>query len=101
MTKTVWVTNKSSHDFSPAEKFGRLEYLTEGVLPSKFSVNMLYRTFIEKTKNAKQDDFILMSGPSSALSVIVAIMAARFGVVNLLIHDTKEKKYEERSLVLR
>lgn len=100
MLKTIWVTNKSGHDFSPAEKFGRIEYLTEGILPSKFSINMLYRMFTEKMANAKQDDYILMSGPSSALSVAVAIMAAKHGIVNLLIHDTKDKRYEERSLVL-
>jgi hypothetical protein len=27
-------------------------------------------------------------------------MAAKHGIVNLLIHDTKDKRYEERSLVL-
>jgi hypothetical protein len=99
--KKVWITNKSGHDFSPAEKFGQLLFLTSGVLPSKFSVNMLYRTFVEALENSSPNDYILIAGPSTALAVLVAIFAQKHGRVNFLIHDTKDNKYEERCLVLR
>lgn len=95
---TVYVVNKGGHDFSPASKYGRLVYLSEGLV-SPFSVDKMYREFVEKFHDSGPDDFILMTGLSVMNSIACATFACKHdGRLNLLLY--RNKKYITRTLLL-
>ncbi len=93
----VYVVNNTNHDYSKAEQYGELVYVTKGKLPI-FKTNtvraMLEKGLVKFTK----DDYLLISGP-----VIVNIMAAtilynKFDTVKFLIFDAKQQDYVVRHL---
>lgn len=93
--KKVYIPNKSGHDFSAAEKFGELVYLTRGNI-DRFGVTNLYREIIEGMEEATEHDFWLISSLAIVNSIGCAILARKFGKVNFLIF--KEGIYVERTL---
>jgi hypothetical protein len=90
--------NRSSHDFSAAQRYGELHFLSEGPI-SKYAVTKIYRQFAEDFRQSTPDDYVMISG----LTVMVSIACASFaflhgGRLNLLIF--KDGKYVERKLML-
>ena len=53
--KKVFIVNKSTHDFSPAEQYGDIVFLTEGIM-DRYATNNIFRTF----KNAMKDSNIVI-----------------------------------------
>ena len=51
MKSKVYIINNSGHDYSLAEEYGELIFLTEGNL-KPFSLNQYYRILAEKMKDA-------------------------------------------------
>ena len=97
----VFVVNKSTnrgtgHDFSPAEKFGEIIFLSEGPM-NRYSTNNMHRKFSDIMKDSTGEDYIV---PCS-LNVMNAIASSVFAVMhkrlNLLLF--KEGDYVERNLV--
>ena len=93
----VYVVNNVHHDFSKAEQYGELVYVTKGKLPI-FKTSIV-RAMLEKglAKFTKYD-YLLISGP-----VIVHIMAAtllfnKFDTVKFLVFDAKQQNYVVRHL---
>ena len=95
--KTVYILNKASHDFSAAERFGKLVYCTEGTL-DKLDVAQMYRQLSAALSASSPDDYILLTSLTSLCSVASAIMADQHGQVNFLIHTSNG--YVERTLYL-
>lgn len=93
----VYIVNKAGHDFSRAERFGELVYLSEGPI-NRFSLTAMYREFSEKLKDSSLDDFILPTGFSIMTMVAAIIFAHKHGRINVLLF--KEGDYIERNLVL-
>lgn len=94
----VFVVNRSGHDFSAAQQFGELHFLSEGPI-NKYAVTKIYRQFAEQFRRSAADDYIMISG----LTVMVCIACSSFaylhgGRLNLLIY--KDGKYIERKLML-
>src|SRR5215510_11591198 len=73
----VYVPNKSFHDFEAATRFGEFVYLTQGRLPPKFNMNDVARRCQEVLQDAREFDYLLISGPHSVCSVATAILAYR------------------------
>lgn len=96
MTK-VYVINKSGHDFSPAEKFGELVYLSEGEV-NIFHVQQMYRQFSSVLKDSGPRDFILTTGLTIMSCVATAIMARKHGIVNILLFHAETRTYKVRTL---
>lgn len=93
----VWVVNDYDHDFSDAERFGRLIALSTGRV-NVFQTHRLKKTFEARMENCQKDDYILLSG-AQVLNVIAAMtMAKKVGCVNLLIYDAIRKEYVPREL---
>lgn len=97
----VYVVNKSTnrgtgHDFSPAEKFGEIIFLSEGPM-NRYSTNNMHRKFGEIMDKSGPEDYIV---PCS-LNVMNAIASSVFAVMhkrlNLLLF--KDGEYLERNLV--
>jgi len=97
MRRKVYIPNKSIHDFSAAEKFGDLVFLSEGNI-SKYKTSRIYRNFIEKLKESKEDDYLMISGLTILNIIASLIMYSLHGKVNLLMFKgtRKEKYYIER-----
>ncbi len=91
----VYIPNKSGHDFSAAERFGTLIYLTRGNI-DRFGVTNLYRELMEIMVDAQVEDHWLVSSLAIVNAVGVGILARKFGKVNFLIF--KEGIYVERTL---
>jgi len=94
---TVYVVNDGGHDFSAAEKFGPLVFLSKGPI-NRYAITQMYRKFSDVLKNSKPYDYILCTSLTQMNMVATAIMAAKHGKINLLIH--KNDGYIARSLKL-
>lgn len=93
----VFVVNRSAHDFSAAEKFGELVFLSEGPI-NRYAVNNIHRIFSEKMKNSSPDDYIVPCSLNVMNIIAGAIHARNHGNLNLLLF--KEGVYLERNIVI-
>jgi hypothetical protein len=94
---TVYVVNKSAHDFSAAEEFGQLKFLSSGSR-DRYAVNSIHRDFYEILSKSKPEDYILICGLTVMNCIACAIFAALHGKLNLLIF--RKGSYLERNLVI-
>lgn len=83
MNPKVYVPNKSHHDFSEAERFGELVFLTEGIV-NRYNVNDICRRCASVMHDASEGDHILISSLTVINMIAAAIMAHKFGRVNFL-----------------
>ncbi len=91
----VYVPNKAGHDYSSAERFGSLVFLTEGTV-KRYNTNTIYRIFCDGLAESECRDFLLVSSLPILNSIATGILAYKFGQVNyLLFHDGS---YLERSV---
>lgn len=93
----VYIVNKAGHDFSRAEEFGELIYLSEGPI-NRYSLTAMYRTFHEGLKDSRKDDYILPTGYSIMTMVAAVIFSNMHGKINILLY--KDGNYMPRSLML-
>jgi len=99
--KLVFVPSKG-HDFTPAEKFGTLVYLTEGHV-SRLNVNQLFRQVQDGMRDAREEDMLLLTGINVLNCLAAAIMARRFGRLNILLYklnEGRDAEYVMRSIYL-
>lgn len=81
----VYVLNRGAHDYSQAERFGELVYVTDGLL-SKLATGVMYRTLEKAFADSEPTDYILLSSLTTLCSLAVALFAVLHGRVNLLIY---------------
>lgn len=93
----MFIPNKSAHDFSDAERFGELRFLTSGHM-RRYAVNTLYRDIIEKMKDAEIDDYMLVCSLPILNCLATGILARRFGRINFLLW--RDNSYIERTVNL-
>ena len=92
----VFVVNKSAHDFSPAEKFGEIVFLSEGPM-NRYATNNMVREFNEIMNDSDEHDYIVPCSLNVMNSLACAIFAHKHGKLNLLLF--KQGEYIERNLV--
>ncbi len=97
---TVYVVNKSSHDFSSAEEYGTLKFLSEGMM-NKFEANHMARTFKEALEHSSASDYILPCGLSVMNMIACAMFATMHGRLNLLLFYSRTKSYKEVNLIFK
>ncbi len=91
---SVYIINKSGHDYSSARKYGKLVYLTEGlIVPDKITLH--YRILAEKMRGAKPGDYILVTSIASINCIAGWIIGTLGFPLNLLIYNNKHRKYLE------
>ena len=98
----VFVINKSCHDYSAAEKYGTLHYLTESSY-NRFSTGKMYRSFLKGLKDSKPEDYLLVSGLTIMSSIACSMFAAKHKRLNLLLYNSGpnvEEGYVKRTIVL-
>ena len=98
--RTVYIINKSSHDFEPAKKFGKLEYLSYGRW-YRYDQNKIFREFLHRLRESNPDDLILLTGLPTMQAIACSIMVYLHGRLNTLSFKQRkgEKFYIERNLV--
>ena len=92
----VYIVNKSSHDFSAAEKFGKITFLSEGPV-NRYSTNSMYSKFYDILKDSSKGDYIVPCALNVMNSMACAIFAHLHGSLNLLLY--KNGDYIERNHV--
>ena len=92
----VYIVNKSSHNFSPAEEYGKLVFLSEGSM-NRYGTNNMVREFSERMKNSSPGDYIVPCSLNVMNAIACAIFAHKHGVLNLLLFRRGE--YIERNHV--
>jgi len=101
MTK-IFVANRSYHDYSDAERFGELIYLTDGSLRS-FSVSQMFRVVEDHLIDSSQEDIILISGLSVFNSLLCGYFSYAHGRLNMLIYKRKKSgpgHYEYKEVLM-
>lgn len=96
----VYIVNHGCHDHSDAERFGKLIFLSEGAV-NRYAVAVMYREFIEKMKDSKPEDYILLTGLSVMSSLACAIFARKHGRLNMLLYKATRAPGEEGHYVER
>lgn len=100
--KTVYIINKSAHDYEDAKQYGDFVFLSEGTF-DKFDTNKIYRQFYEILASSKPDDYILLTGLPIMQGIAMTIMSALHGRLNLLLFKGGKNGsfYIERNLVTK
>ena len=92
----VYIVNKSAHDFSAANKYGEIIFLSEGSM-NRYSVNNMMRQFTDRMKDSHEDDYLVPCSLNVMNSVASSILSFKHGKLNLLLF--KEGNYIERNIV--
>jgi len=95
----VYIINRASHDYTEAEKYGNIVYLSEGSI-NRYATNKIYRQFNEILKDSSPDDYILLTGLTVMTSIACSIFAVKHGRLNLLIFRPNTFTYAERRLII-
>jgi len=96
-SKKVYIVNKSSHNFSAAEQFGEIVFLSDGPM-NRYSTNNMFRTFKDIMKDSTPDDYIVPCSLNVMNAIACAIFSFKHGTLNLLLF--KHGKYIERNHTL-
>jgi len=99
----VFIPNRSGHDFSAAESYGELVFVSEGYI-KKYNIAEMYRLCAEVIEASDETDYILQTGLPTLFGVLCASFAFKHGRLNLLLHEVNTSmphgRYVERQLVL-
>ena len=96
--RKVFVANRSGvHNYSAAEEFGDIIFVTEGRI-NRLNTTAMVIAFQEALANSSPEDFILTTGPSVLNCVGCAVFAHMHGRINLLLY--KNLEYKPREIML-
>jgi len=95
--RKVYVVNRSAHDFSSAESYGELIFMSEGKM-NRFGTNDMIRQFGDAMRESEKDDYLLLCSLSVMNAIAAAVFARKHGTLNLLLY--KDGRYVERNHVL-
>lgn len=85
----VFVLNRGAHDYSRAERFGELVYLTDGML-AKNATSVMFRIMREAFKDSAPEDFIVISSLSTLCSIACSEFSIKHGKLNLLLFNGED-----------
>ncbi len=98
---TVYIINDSGHNFDAAKKWGELDVLTTGSV-NKFKVSEMFRR-LHRLGLSKPDDYLLMAGPPTLVTVAGCYFVSLHNRLNLLLYrdDRGQDSYVVRRLDFR
>lgn len=92
----IFIPNKSGHDFSDAQRYGSLIYVTSGMI-NRFAVGHMARKWMQSLLNSKKEDFILVTSLTILTVIGAAIFGHLHGRINLLLF--RNNKYIARTVI--
>jgi len=93
----VFIANSGAHDYSDAERYGELVFVTKGTI-AKHGVGTMARAWALALKGSTEEDFIISSSLTTLCSLGTAIFARKHGCLNLLMF--RNGKYVSRKVML-
>lgn len=98
MNNIVFVVNKGCHDYSIAERFGKLVFLSNGPVP-RYDTTKMLRLFEPIIKeHAKNTDYLLLGGLSIMSVIACTLFSQKHNCLNLLLYSTKDAEYILRKI---
>lgn len=97
MKPRVWVVHNRGHDLTEAKRYGEVVSLLEGNV-NVFDITSRLSEIREKLKEAKQDDFILLSGYALLNVLAAGVLLEKFGSLKILVFDGIRRDYKLRTL---
>lgn len=95
--KTVFIPNYKNYDVSDAEHFGKLVFVTEGIVDISNLTN-LASAIVSKLKQAKEDDYLVIIGAPIVNAICFTYLMGLFGRVNMLLFDARTRRYCVRTI---
>ena len=95
---SVYVPSKSSHDYSNAQQWGDLVFMSEGPI-NRFNTNHMCRMFWHHLKHSNSEDFVLQTGLRVMSDLACALFSHLHGGLNILIYDETSNSYRPRRMV--
>lgn len=95
--RTVFIANRSYHDYTPATSFGKLVFLSQGQV-NKMEIGAIYREFEQGLKDSHEHDLFMPTALPILCGIGTAIMVAKHGKVNYLIFQ--HGRYFEKTIDL-
>ncbi len=89
----VWILNDGGHDYSKAERHGRMVPMTTGGI-NPFSPDRLMVNLASRIRNAVEEDFVISGGSPMLNSILSAMWLTRFDKIKWLVWSNKQSKYE-------
>ena len=96
--RKVYIVNRGMHDYSGAEEFGEIIYMTEGVQNRTAMANMV-RMFRPIIRKSNKMDYIVISSLSTMVAVACVLFVIKHRRLNVLLFDAKESIYLVRELL--
>lgn len=96
--RKIYIPNRSSHDFSAAESFGELVFVTNGRV-NRYDTNQMHRDVEIALCDSTENDYIIITSLSSLCSILTSFFVQKHGKLNLLLFENKSKTYVERNHV--
>ena len=84
----VFVTNFQAKNFTPAEKFGDIVFITKGFMPLD-DMNLIRKKLEAYIDISDSSDFVILIGPTVILGMFTMLWAAKHGYMNLLSRETR------------
>lgn len=101
---TVFVVNKGCHDYSQAERYGPIVYLSDRSM-NRFDLSAIWRKFEPPLAQSNKEDYILICGLSVMSVVATSIFVSRHGRLNLLLFKgnkgMKDGEYVEETIIFK
>jgi hypothetical protein len=89
----VWLINEGGHDYTKAERFGRVMPITTGSINS-FNPDRLMVVISTRLRVAAVDDFLTISGSPMLNALAIAMWLRRFGKANILQWSFRDDEYK-------
>ena len=93
----VYVVNNANHDYSKAEQYGELVYITKGRVPI-FKTSTVRAMLEEGLVDFTEDDYLLLAGPAILSVMASVVLFNKFETVKFLVFDAKQQDYVVRHL---
>ena len=97
-TSKVYVPNRGSgHDYSSAEEYGSLVFVTSGAV-NPYNTGAIYRKWYDALKDSSPQDYIVSTSLNVLCMIGAGMFAAKHGRLNILLF-TKSGTYKKREIV--
>jgi len=93
---TVYIVNKSYHNFDAVAPFGTPKFLSDGIM-NRYGTNFMARQFEEAMEGSLPSDYLVPCSLNVMNMIAAAIFVHKHGRLNLLLY--KKGTYIERNLV--
>jgi len=97
----IFIPNKGVHDYSLAERYGELVFLSYGKF-KLLSIGRICRTFEPQLRESGPDDYIMVAGATVMCIVACVLFALEHKKLNLLLFAIDAKgdgQYKKRTIV--